>query len=66
MVHTSSATVVIEQDNYNILGADESMPYARNHLDLYTITKHAAEDAVLANTKPGLLVFHAFLEFSTI
>jgi nucleoside-diphosphate-sugar epimerase len=54
MVYTSSATVVIDQSDFNLEGVDESMPYARNHIDLYTITKHAAEDAVLANTKPGM------------
>ena len=29
-------------------GVDETMPYAPHHLDQYTITKHKAEEAVLA------------------
>ncbi len=55
LVYTSSATVVIDQDNYALEGVDETMPYAPKHLDLYTITKHAAEEAVLASTKSGSL-----------
>lgn len=44
-VHTSSFNVVMD---HAIDGGDESLPYATRSSDLYTLTKIAAEHAVLA------------------
>lgn len=54
LVYTSSIDVVFE--GKPIRNGDESLPYARTHLDYYSETKTLAEQAVLrANDPNGLL-----------
>lgn len=51
-VHTSSFNVVLDRELNN---SDETLPYATKSKDLYTLTKIAAEKAVLsANTIDGM------------
>jgi len=49
LAYTSSVAVVIPRDaRCAVVGADECMPMPREHVDLYTETKEAAEALVLA------------------
>lgn len=53
LVYTSTDTVVFTGEIFN---GDESLPYAKNFIDVYTETKMLAEKAVLeANGHSGLL-----------
>ena len=55
LVYTSTAAVVIEREWYQ-RNVDESLPYPKNPIDIYTKTKGAAERLVLAaNGKYGLV-----------
>lgn len=51
LVYTSSIDVVF--DGTSIVNGDESLPYARRHLDDYGTTKTLAEQAVLAANGQG-------------
>lgn len=49
LIYTSSPSVVFERSD--LLGEDESTPYAKNHLCVYSQTKTIAEKLVLEATK---------------
>ncbi|MGW4366365.1 NAD-dependent epimerase/dehydratase family protein [Nocardia takedensis] len=47
-VFVSSPSALMERDGGDLLDVDESLPYPRRYLNLYSETKAAAEQAVLA------------------
>jgi len=52
-LYTSSATVVLDSGRRAQERLDESAPFPAQHLDLYTSTKHQAEDLVMSAHNPG-------------
>jgi len=53
LIYTSTPSVVFSGEPFR--GADERLPYGRNHLCAYSRTKAQAEQAVLAAHRPGEL-----------
>ncbi|NLG56525.1 MAG: NAD-dependent epimerase/dehydratase family protein [Rhodococcus sp.] len=54
-VHISSPSAVMEYDGEDLIQVDESIPYPKRYLNLYSETKAAAERAVLAANSPGFI-----------
>eukprot|EP00050_Salpingoeca_kvevrii_P008370 m.302525 g.302525 ORF g.302525 m.302525 type:complete len:403 (+) comp15250_c0_seq1:41-1249(+) len=56
LVYTSSATVVLDRNDYNFCGGDESAPFPETHIDQYTRSKRDAEGLVQAANSDSLAV----------
>ncbi|MGW4477900.1 NAD-dependent epimerase/dehydratase family protein [Rhodococcus triatomae] len=54
-VFVSSPSVVMDRDGGDLIGIDESAPYPTRFLNLYSETKAAAEQAVLAANADGFV-----------
>ncbi|MBF6202430.1 NAD-dependent epimerase/dehydratase family protein, partial [Nocardia cyriacigeorgica] len=52
-VFISSPSALMDRDGGDPLDVDESLPYPRRYLNLYSETKAAAERVVLAADTPG-------------